>query len=135
MSKNIAIVCGSFHKKEVSAMLEEAKKTASLDDLTVVEEVWVDGSYETPLAVKRLLQKENIDAVVTLGIIERGETKHGMVMGITVMQAILNLELEYMKPIGVGILGPEILPSQIPSRLLPGAHKAVMAVASMLKTN
>jgi hypothetical protein len=26
MSKNIAIVCGSFHKKEVSTMLEEAKK-------------------------------------------------------------------------------------------------------------
>jgi 6,7-dimethyl-8-ribityllumazine synthase len=135
MSKNIAIVCGSFHKKEVSTMLEEAKKTASLNGLIVIEEVWVDGSYETPLAVKRLLQKENIDAVVTLGIIERGETKHGMVMGITVMQTILNLELEFMKPIGVGILGPEILPSQIPSRLLPGAQKAVMAVASMLQTN
>jgi 6,7-dimethyl-8-ribityllumazine synthase len=115
--------------------LKKQKKTASLNGLIVIEEVWVDGSYETPLAVKRLLQKENIDAVVTLGIIERGETKHGMVMGITVMQTILNLELEFMKPIGVGILGPEILPSQIPSRLLPGAQKAVMAVASMLQTN
>jgi 6,7-dimethyl-8-ribityllumazine synthase len=54
-------------------------------------------------------------------------------MGLTVMQSILNLELEYMKPVGIGILGPEILPSQIPSRLLPTAKKATLAVISMLK--
>ncbi len=77
--------------------------------------------------------KENISGVVALGIIERGETKHGLVMGHTIMQTILNLELEFMKPVGVGILGPEILPSQIPSRLLPTAQKAVLAVARMIQ--
>jgi len=37
-----------------------------------------------------------------------------------------------MKPIGIGILGPEILPSQIPSRLRPYARDAVKALAMML---
>lgn len=133
MPKNIAIICGEFHKKEVTEMLTEARKVAAENNLTITEEIWVNGSYEKPLALKRVLQKDTIDAVVMLGIIERGETKHGMVMAQTVMPAIINLELEYMKPVGIGILGPEILPSQIPSRLLPTAQKAVLAVARMIE--
>jgi 6,7-dimethyl-8-ribityllumazine synthase len=133
MSKNIAVICGEFHKKEVTEMLQEVKRMATENNLTVTEEIWVSGSYEKPLALKRVLQKESIDGVVLLGIIERGETKHGLIMGHTVLQAVINLELEYMKPVGIGILGPEILPSQIPSRLLPTAQKAVLAVAQMIE--
>ena len=133
MTKNIAIICGEFHKKEVTEMLHEARKIAAENNLTIAEEIWVNGSYEKPLALKRILQKENIDGAVMLGIIERGETKHGLVMGQVVMQTIMNLELEYMKPVGIGILGPEILPDQIPPRLLPNARKAVLAVARMIE--
>lgn len=133
MSKNIAIILGEFHKKEVTEMLNEVRKVAAENNLTIAEEIWVNGSYEKPLALKRVLMKENIDGAIALGIIERGETKHGLVMGHTVMQTILNLELEFMKPVGIGMLGPEILPSQIPSRLLPTAQKAVLAVARMLQ--
>ncbi|MBP6859032.1 MAG: 6,7-dimethyl-8-ribityllumazine synthase [Candidatus Magasanikbacteria bacterium] len=133
MSKNITVIAGEFHKKEVTEMLGEVRKVAAENNLHITEEIWVNGSYEKPLALKRALQKESTNAVVLLGIIERGETKHGLIMGHTVMQSILNLELEFMKPVGIGILGPEILPSQIPSRLLPTAQKAVLAVARMLE--
>lgn len=133
MSKNITVIAGEFHKKEVTEMLEEVRRVAAENNLHIAEEIWVNGSYEQPLALKRVLQKETTDAVVLLGIIERGETKHGLIMGHTVLQAVINLELEYMKPVGIGILGPEILPSQIPSRLLPTAKKAVLAVARMLE--
>ncbi len=129
---NIAIVLGSFHKKEVTAMLEEARKAASEHGLTIVEEVWVHGSIEKPLALKRLLMRDDLHGAVTLGIIERGSTKHGMVMGEVVYDAIIRLQLEFMKPIGLGILGPEILPEQIEPRLLPYAREAVIATAQML---
>ena len=69
---------------------------------------------------------------MVLGIIERGETKHGLVMGQAVISALIQLQLEKMKPIGIGILGPEILPNQIESRLLTYAKKAVEAVKVML---
>ncbi len=75
--KNIAIVLGSFHKTEVGQMLDEARKTAAELGLTIVEEVWVPGSVEKPLALKRLLMKPGIDGAVALGIIEKGGTKHG----------------------------------------------------------
>jgi 6,7-dimethyl-8-ribityllumazine synthase len=80
----------------------------------VTARVWVQGSLEKPLALKRLLLRKDIDGTAALGIIERGETKHGLVMGQAVLSSLLALQLELMKPIGIGILGPEILPSQIP---------------------
>lgn len=131
--KNIALVLGSFHKKEADDMLDEARKAAAESNLNVVAEVWVPGSIEKPLALKRLLMREDVDCAAALGIIERGETKHGLVMGEVVYDAIIQLQLEFMKPIGLGILGPEILPDQIPPRVRPYARAAVLAAAKMLE--
>lgn len=132
MTKNIAIVLGSFHKAEADEMLDEARQAAEANELNVTEVVWVPGSMEKPLAVKKLLQRDDIDGVAVLGIIERGETKHGLVMGTVVTEAILRLQLEFMKPIGFGILGPEILPEQIQPRIRAYAKKAVDALAAIL---
>jgi len=71
--KKIAIVLGSFHKKEVDQMLACARDEAMKNNLQIVEEVWVPGSIEKPLALKRLLMRDDIDGAVALGIIERGE--------------------------------------------------------------
>jgi 6,7-dimethyl-8-ribityllumazine synthase len=89
MSKNIAIVLGSFHKSKVDQMLEEARVTAKECELNIIAEHWVHGSMEKPLALKRLLQQEQVDGALALGIIEKGETKHGLVMGYAVINAII----------------------------------------------
>lgn len=133
--KNIALVLGSFHKELIEEMREEAKKTAEETGLNIVAEVWVPGSVEKPLALKKLLEREDVDGAVALGIIERGQTKHGMTMGQSLMHFVMQLMLETGKPIGLGVLGPEILPDQIEPRLLPYAKKAVVAVADMLEKN
>ena len=132
MKNNIAIVLGAFHKESVQKMLDEARIVARQTGLKIVKEVWVPGSMEKPLVVKRLLSQKNIDGVVVLGIIERGDTKHGLVMGQAVTSAIIGLQLQYNKPVGMGILGPEILPEQIKPRLLLYAKNAVLAVDKML---
>lgn len=131
MVKEIAIIIGSFHKQQMEVMLDEARKTASENDLQIVKEIWVPGSFEKPLALKKAFMDLDIDAAVVLGIIERGETKHGLVMGEAVTAAIINLQLEFLKPVGMGILGPEILPEQIEPRLRPYARAAVEAVTKL----
>jgi len=128
----IGLVIGSFHKEACETMRDAAKSEATRLGLEVNEERWVPGSMEKPLAVKRMLAKPTIDAVVTLGIIERGETGHGRTMGHAVIQALIQLQLAADKPVGVGILGPDILPEQIPARLVPYAQDAVRAVQVML---
>lgn len=133
MKNNIAIVLGSFHKEQMEKMLDTARLTTKEKNLNIVKEMWVPGSLEKPLMIKKLLKEDGIDAVIVLGIIEKGGTKHGLVMGQVVTQSIIDLQLEFEKPIGMGILGPEIEPDQIDSRLAPYAQKAVSAAAEMLE--
>lgn len=134
MSHNIALILGQFHHAEAQVMQQEAARTAEENGLVVVEQVWVPGSMETPLAAKRLLLRDDIDALVVLGIIERGETEHGTVMGHAVVKALIDLQLQFMKPIGMGLLGPGIQPSQIPSRVSSYARSATLAASHMLKS-
>ena len=137
MSKKIgvAIVVGSFHKVETEQMLSAATAAIEERGLELRQVVRVPGSYEKPLAVKRLLLRDDVAAVVVLGIIERGETAHGRVMGQSVSDALVQLQLEFMKPIGIGIIGPEVFPSQIGPRLLSHAVAAVAAVEAMLESD
>ena len=133
MAKNIAIIATSFHKETMQGMIRDARITAKEEGLTIVKEVCVPGCYEVPLVLKRLFAAKNIDGAVVLGIIEKGKTKHGMVMGIVVHDAIVRLELESGKPVGLGILGPEILLKQVPPRAKLYARKSVLALKALLE--
>jgi len=130
---NLGIVCGAFHREEVERMLEFARDEADSKNWEVSEVVWVPGSMEAPLALDRLLQYEGIQGAVVLGIIERGETDHGLVMGQSVTRAIIELQIKHNKPIGLGIIGPGAEPEHVGPRLEPHARAAVGAVAAMVE--
>jgi 6,7-dimethyl-8-ribityllumazine synthase len=131
--ERIAAVAGSFHRSEAEAMVAEAARACAEEGAVLSAPVWTPGAMEAPLAVKRLLLRADVDAVVVLGIIEKGRTLHGAVMGQAVIDALLRLQLEYMKPVGVGIMGPGIDPDLIPPRLLPYAKGAALAAVHMLR--
>ena len=128
----ISIICGSYHKEEISRMLEFAQQEAELLGLEIAEVVWVPGSMEIPLALERQLRRDEIDAAACLGIIEKGQTKHGLAMGQAVTKAIVDLQLKHDKPIGLGIIGPGAKPEHIEPRIEPHARAAIAAISSML---
>jgi 6,7-dimethyl-8-ribityllumazine synthase len=130
--KNFAVILGEFHKAESDKMLAEVKSVISAAGHAVTDILWVPGSYEVPLALERALRKQTNHGAVVLGIIERGETAHGLVMAQAVMAKILDIQITHMKPVGIGILGPEIFPSQIPARAVPYARAAAQAALKML---
>jgi 6,7-dimethyl-8-ribityllumazine synthase len=128
---NLGIVCGSFHREQVERMLKFAIDEASSKNWEVSEVVWVPGSMEAPLAIDRMLQSPEVQGAVVLGIIERGETDHGLVMGQSVTKSVIELQIKHNKPIGLGIIGPGAEPEHIEPRLEPHARSAVGAVAAM----
>ena len=129
----IAAVCGSFHKEEIQRMLEYAKNEANINGAEISKIIWVPGSMEVPLALNRLLEDSEIDAAIALGIIERGETQHGLVMGQAVTRSIIELQIKFDKSIGLGIIGPGAEKHHIEPRLEPHARSAVDAVIKMSK--
>ena len=131
--RKIGIVCGSFHKSEVERMLEWSSEEAVKLNLIVEDVLWVPGAMEVPLALDRLLSRDDIEGAACLGIIEKGQTQHGLAMGQAVNKAIIELQLVHEKPVGLGIIGPGAEPAHIEPRLEPHARASIAAVASMLE--
>ncbi|WP_425637012.1 6,7-dimethyl-8-ribityllumazine synthase [Algoriphagus yeomjeoni] len=66
----------------------------------------VPGSFELTLAAQWLAQEESIDAVICLGCVIQGETKHFDFICDAVAHGITNVGLKYNKPVIFGVLTP-----------------------------
>ena len=76
MRMNIAIVVSEFNEDITSKMFSVSKKKAESLNLVIKHECHVLGAYDMPLVVDSLLQKDDVDGVVTLGAIIKGQTNH-----------------------------------------------------------
>jgi 6,7-dimethyl-8-ribityllumazine synthase len=76
---------------------------AGVSDRDIVV-VTVPGALETPLALQRLAQAGNCDALVALGAVVRGETYHFEIVANESAAGVSNVQLESGIPIGNGIL-------------------------------
>jgi len=132
---NISLIAAEFHKKRIETMCNCAQEKAKELGLKIADEIWVPGCFEIPIAAARILREERIAGAVVLGIIEKGETKHGLVMAEAVFAKVLSLQLQFDKPVGLGIIGPEATNQQIDARLEKHARAAVVAVSKILQSN
>jgi 6,7-dimethyl-8-ribityllumazine synthase len=121
------ILAADFTKSVVDVMVEEATREAAASGIELTKVVRVPGAYEVPLIADVLLAKPDVDFVVVLGYIERGETRHGEVMGHVVHAALVDMQLRHRKPIGLGIIGPGATREQAEQRKADYARAAVTA--------
>jgi 6,7-dimethyl-8-ribityllumazine synthase len=126
-TKRVVIVAAEFNKELVDAMIETAQNELKEGGAELVRVVRVPGSYEVPLIADLYIAQKDVDALVVLGYIERGETLHGEVMGHVVHGALVQLQLKYHKPIGMGIIGPGATEDQAQQRKNKSAVAAVRA--------
>jgi len=66
----------------------------------------VPGSFELSLGGQWMAQQEDIDAVICIGCVIQGETKHFDFICDAVAQGITNVSLKYNKPVIFGVLTP-----------------------------
>jgi len=125
---NLAVLVAEFHQTLADGMLAAAIDEAERGGARVTRTFRVPGAYETPLIADRVLALRDIDALVVLGYIERGETLHGEVMGHVVHAALLDASIRHGKPVGLGVLGPGATRKQAEVRKDPSARAAVRAV-------
>lgn len=67
---------------------------------------WVPGSFELPLGAQLMADSNKFDAIICLGCVIQGETRHFDFICSSVSQAIMNLGLEYTLPFIFGVLTP-----------------------------
>ncbi len=129
----IGIVVAEFNGDITSQMLEVALQTAKGLNLRVKRVVHVPGSLEIPLAAKQLLRDTEIAGVACLGVVKKGETEHDRVVAHTSVRKLVDLSLEYNKPVGIGISGPGITLEQARARIDSFGKNSVETVFKMLQ--
>lgn len=90
----------------------------------------VAGCFDVPLAAKRLLERDDVDAVVAVGAVVKGETGHDELIANACAAALAALAIESDKPVGLGITGPGMTLEQAKARVEAGAS-AVDAVVRL----
>jgi len=102
----IAVVASSFNDFITSgllnACLEELQRQGLGDDQVTV--VWVPGAFEIPLIALKFAQRRDIDAVICLGAVIRGETYHFEVVSNECARGIMEASLVSAKPVIMGVL-------------------------------
>jgi 6,7-dimethyl-8-ribityllumazine synthase len=122
-----AIVAADFAPAIIDVMIAEASAEATASGAELRQVVRVSGAYEIPLITDALMARTDVDFLIALGFIERGETQHGEVMGQVVQQTLVDLQLKHRKPIGIGIIGPGATMEQAEKRRVDYARAAVRA--------
>ncbi|MCL2687972.1 MAG: 6,7-dimethyl-8-ribityllumazine synthase [Methanobrevibacter sp.] len=102
----IGAVVAEFNYDLTHMMLELAREEAKIRDCEIVQVVPVPGVFDMPLAIKKLLEKDGIDTVITLGAVIEGSTDHDQIVAQHASRKIADLSLEFEKPVALGISGP-----------------------------
>ncbi len=127
MKKKILIVIANFYpdisKKLISSAQNELKNFAK------IKIIYVPGVFEIPITIRKNIKKFN--GFLALGCVIKGETPHFEYISKTTIDAIMNISINYNKPIGNGILTCFNL-SQAKKRMNKGAEasKALISVLS-----
>lgn len=111
----IAIVASRFNEFIVKNLIDGAvdclmRHGLNTDDISIH---WVPGSFEIPLASKKIALTKRFDAVICLGAIIRGDTPHFEYLAAEVTKGIANVSLETGTPVILGILTTDTIEQAI----------------------
>jgi 6,7-dimethyl-8-ribityllumazine synthase len=100
----IGVVAARYNQEIVDALLESALAALAEHGASADPILSVPGSYEIPIAAQALADAGNVDAVICLGCVIKGETAHFEQVAEAAARGILEVSLETGVPCIFGVL-------------------------------
>jgi len=125
----LGAVVSEFNYDITMMMLEQAQDHAQFLGSEIKQTVKVPGVFDMGLAIKKLLERDDIDGVIALGAVIEGETEHDDIVIQHATRKIADLSIEFGKPVGLGISGPGMTRLQAEARI----ERAKAAVEAVVK--
>ena len=102
----VGIVVSEWNKEYTKGMLDGAMEVLRAAGVMNITTKWVPGSFELVLGSQMLLEAENldIDGVIAIGSVIRGETAHFDYVCSAVAQGIKDVNLKTGKPVSFCVL-------------------------------
>lgn len=131
----VAIIQSTYHEQLNRNMNDYCKEVLIQNGLKEenISTYYAPGSWEIPLIAKRAFEILDFDAIVTFGIIVKGQTYHFDMIANEVGRALMNLSLEYMKPIALEVLAVNTEQQAIDRASRNNKNKGIEAANGILK--
>lgn len=105
-TRKFALIVSEWNEEITDSLYQAAYDTllqygASAENLVRKD---VPGSFELSLAAQWMAREEDIDAVICLGCVIQGETRHFEFICQSVAQGMKDVALKYNKPVIFGVL-------------------------------
>lgn len=95
-----AIVASQFNPDYVKGLVDAARKELeTLAPKCIVTQYEVPGAFEIPVVVQEVAAKGELDAIIALGVIIRGQTAHADLIGRAVTDSLQNIALRFRIPV------------------------------------
>lgn len=98
--KTISIVASLYNEDLVNSLLDSTVHgLRTLIPGITVNIYRVPGAFEIPVCVKKLIESNNVDVMIALGVIIKGETSHAELVGSSVTQSLQEIATNFNTPI------------------------------------
>ncbi|MFD2246697.1 6,7-dimethyl-8-ribityllumazine synthase [Pontibacter ruber] len=132
--KKFGIVVAEWHTEITDALSNGAIETL-LKHGAQKENIYrntVPGSFELTLGAQFLAQQEEIDAVICIGVVIKGDTKHDDYINHAVAQGLTTVSLKYNKPVSFGLVTTNNLEQALDRAGGKHGNKGVEAAAAVI---
>lgn len=138
--KRVGVIVSRYHEKYTQQLLDGVYTVLEAHQLkrTDIPVAWAPGAFELPLVAKSLLVSEDeLDAIICLGVIIKGETPHFDFIAAEVARGISQLGQMTSVPVLFGVI-TALTEKQVEERC-GGAHghkgkEAAEAAVAMIET-
>lgn len=133
--KKYAIVVARFNHfitdRLVEGCLDALKRHEVKDEEISI--VRVPGAFEIPLVAKKLAKKDDIDAVICLGAVIRGDTPHFDYVCAEVSKGVAQVGLESEKPVIFGVVTTDNIDQAVQRAGVKSGNKGAEAAISAIE--
>ena len=131
---SIGIVVSDWNNEITHKLLEGClsalKEAGAIEDQ--IRTLHVPGSFELPFGAKLLLGDSSPDAIICLGCVIKGETKHDEYINNAISQGLIQLSLFANTPIIFGVLTPNTFEQALERAGGKHGNKGVEAAATAI---
>jgi 6,7-dimethyl-8-ribityllumazine synthase len=102
----VAIACSRFNDVITRRLLDACHTTLVRHGVAEshIQEIWVPGAYELPLAARACARSGQFDAVIALGAVIRGDTPHFEYVAGEASSGMMRVQLDTGVPCIFGVL-------------------------------
>ena len=96
----ICIVASKYNEKFTDSLVENCiEELGDIIPLSRIDLIRVPGAFEIPVAVAAVIDREEINCIIALGLIIRGDTGHGDLVAASVTESLQSLAVKRIIPI------------------------------------